>query len=65
MKYTVLRRHDGDKPYHPGDSRELSSTDAAHLVKLGVLAEAKAEPASKNKAEPKAANKAAVGKKAE
>lgn len=52
--YKVLREHHGDKPYAPGDSRELAPSDAKHLVDLGVLEEAKAKkaPAAKNKAEP-------------
>lgn len=67
MKYEVLRQHLGDRMYMPGDEREISETDAAALVKQGVLAKAgkkaeppkgKAEPKPANKAEPAAANKA-------
>lgn len=50
MKFQVLRRHLGDKLYEPGDEREASESDVAHLVRAGVL-KRKAEPAPKNKAE--------------
>lgn len=50
MKYEVIRQHQGDKFYLPGDERDASETDVAHLVKSGVLQE-KAEPKPKNKAE--------------
>ena len=48
--YEVLRRHQGDKFYEPGDEREASETDVSHLVKNGVLKE-KSEDKPKNKAE--------------
>lgn len=61
QKYTVLRRHYGDKMYEPGDDREANVADVRHLVDSGVLEpvrekavtepEAKAEgPAPQNKA---------------
>ena len=37
MKYEVIRQHQGDKFYLPGDERDASETDVAHLVKSGVL----------------------------
>lgn len=60
-KYDVLRQHEGDKFYRPGDTRDAASADVAHLVRGGVLRLAsgeKADPAHENKAEPKPANKA-------
>lgn len=36
--YKVLRRHDGDKEYHPGDERIAKPADVQHLIDLGVLA---------------------------
>lgn len=58
--YRVLRQMDGDRPYKPGETRQLSEADAAHLVRLGVLVEVKAEsePSSMNKVELAPANKA-------
>lgn len=52
--YEVVRQHLGDKMYMPGDKREASPPDVQHLVKNGVLTEAKskAEPKLPNKAEP-------------
>lgn len=60
-KYTVLRHMDGDRPYAAGETRELSEADAAHLVRLGVLAPAgqKADQPAEDKAEPSAADKVA------
>lgn len=58
--YEVLRQMDGDKTYYQGDTRELSESDAKHLVNLGVLR--KAEPAAQNKSEKAPANKAAKAK---
>lgn len=60
-KYEVLRQHEGDKFYKPGDVRESASADVAHLVRSGVLRLAdgeKADPVHENKAEQKPANKA-------
>lgn len=56
MKFTVMRRHLGDKMYEPGDEREASEGDVSHLVKAGVLKKAreKSEPAPANKAEGRA-----------
>lgn len=51
MKYTVLRRHDGDKSYEAGDIREADENDVRHLV--GTVLEP-----IKTKAEPKVENKA-------
>ncbi len=36
-KFKVLREHDGDKFYFPGDVRTANAADVAHLVKNGVL----------------------------
>ena len=44
MEYEVKREHLGDKPYMPGDKREAAPSDVAHLVRAGVLVEAKVEP---------------------
>ena len=59
MKFEVLRRHIGDKPYEPGDFREATESDVKHLVDGGVLrrVQEKAEPAPKNKAETAPKNK--------
>jgi hypothetical protein len=57
MKFEVMRRHLGDKIYEPGDTRDASENEVAHLVKAGILRKAaeKAEPAApKNKAETRA-----------
>lgn len=54
--FTVLRRHEGDRLYEEGESREAVAAEVAHLVTGGVLA--KAAPKLKDKAEPAAANKA-------
>lgn len=47
--YNVLRQHFGDKLYLPGDEREATPADVAHLVVNGVLEE-KSEGQPKNKA---------------
>lgn len=49
MKFLVKRQHFGDRMYMPGDEREASESDVAHLVKAGVLE--KTEGTAKNKAE--------------
>jgi len=61
--YRVLRHHDGDRAYAPGDTREAAPADVAHLVALGVLAPlaaagAKAEPPLRDKADRAPRNKA-------
>jgi hypothetical protein len=56
VTFNVLRRHEGDKLYEEGDSREAVEAEVAHLVGLGVLEKADAQP--KNKAAPTVANKA-------
>lgn len=63
-KFKVTRQHFGDRLYMPGDEREASARDVAHLVENGVLepVKAKAEPAVKNKAEPATQNKAKADK---
>lgn len=50
MKYEVIRQHQGDKFYMPGDERDASPADVSHLVRSGILKE-KAEGKPKNKAE--------------
>ena len=44
MEYEVKREHFGDRSYVPGDVREAVPTDVEHLVRAGVLVEAKVEP---------------------
>ena len=60
QKFEVIRQHLGDRLYMPGDEREATQGDVAHLVANGVLkpVRAKAEGAPKNKAEPKHQDKA-------
>lgn len=53
MEYTVLREHLGDRQYMPGDKREAAPAEVAHLVRAGVLIEAKVEAPLEMKAEPK------------
>ena len=48
--YDVLRQHQGDKMYMPGDTRKAAQGDVQHLINNGVLKEAKAEKPSSNKA---------------
>ncbi|SHI90920.1 hypothetical protein [Wenxinia saemankumensis] len=48
--FTVLRRHQGDRFYEEGDTREANPTDVAHLVESGVLVEEKSRSVPKNKA---------------
>lgn len=71
-EYRVLREHEGDKFYTPGDTRTALASDVKHLIPhvlelIGDAAEVeeKAEPAPANKAEGAApANKAITGPKA-
>jgi hypothetical protein len=63
VTYKVLRSHEGDRFYKDGETRELSTADAKHLVDLGVLEEAvsgseKAEMPPENKQEASPLNKA-------
>ena len=44
MKYLVAREHLGDRPYARGDEREAAPAEVMHLVRAGVLLEAKVEP---------------------
>lgn len=56
-KYTVVRDHEGDRPYAVGDEREAIASEVAHLVPHVLKpVEAKSDDA----AEPKA-RKAAKG----
>lgn len=58
-KYKVIRQHQGDRMYLPGEERELPEGDAGHLIpRCLVPISGKAEPAPKNKAEPAPKNKA-------
>ena len=43
MEYEVKREHLGDRPYLPGDKRTAQPADVAHLVRAGVLIEAKVD----------------------
>jgi hypothetical protein len=56
VTFNVLRRHEGDRLYDEGDTREAVPADVAHLVTSRVLE--KANPKPRNKAEPPVANKA-------
>lgn len=60
MKYRVLRRHEGDRVYDEGDTREGTEAELGHLVPkvLEPIGAAKAEPAPRNKAESAPTNKA-------
>lgn len=62
--YTVARRHDGDKEYRPGDTREARPTDVAHLVRMGVLVEPEAKAETSKAPAKKAPAKKAPAKKA-
>ena len=66
-KFIVHRRHLGDRLYEPGEEREASASDVAHLVERGILEpvrekreapEAKADRAPRNKAMAAPENKA-------
>jgi len=59
VTFNVLRRHEGDRLYDEGDTREAVPGEVAHLITSGVLE--KAEPKAKNKAEPAVANKKSKG----
>jgi hypothetical protein len=43
MEYQVKREHLGDRLYMPGDVRTAQPADVAHLVRAGVLIEAKVD----------------------
>lgn len=49
--YKVLRRLDADRAYEIGDTRELTETDAKHLVALGALEPVAGKSAKAAKAE--------------
>lgn len=53
MKYIVAREHLGDRIYAPGDEREAVPSEVMHLVRAGVLIEAKVEPPLETKTAPK------------
>lgn len=57
--YLVKREHIGDKAYRTGDTREADPAMVRHLVKSGVLVEAKAANEGSTKAAPEPQNKAA------
>ncbi len=59
VTFNVLRRHEGDRLYDEGDTREAVPADVAHLVTGGVLKKAEAKTA--NKAEPALTNKSKKG----
>ncbi|WP_044026783.1 MULTISPECIES: hypothetical protein [Roseobacteraceae] len=52
-KYEVMRRHQGDKFYEEGDTREAKPSDVAHLVVNGVLRKKAPEVLNKARAVPK------------
>lgn len=54
--YRVVRRHEGDKPYEVGDTREGEEHELKHLVP-SCLQEIKAEREHANKAERVSRNK--------
>lgn len=56
MKFKVLRVHEGDRRYFPGETREAREGDVAHLVGKCLQ---KIEDKPQNKAEKKPRNKAA------
>lgn len=60
MKFKVIRRHFGDRPYEVGDEREADEAEVQHLIGH-VLAKpgAKAAPPVENKAVKAPKNKAA------
>lgn len=49
MEYQVKREHLGDRLYMPGDVRAAQPADVAHLVRAGVLIEAKVKKPSETK----------------
>ena len=46
--YVVLEQHYGDKQYWVGDKREMLEADAAHLIELGLIAEAESSEDDNN-----------------
>ncbi|RMC37501.1 hypothetical protein [Paracoccus alkanivorans] len=56
--YLVKREHIGDRPYRTGDTRRADPALVGHLVRSGVLAEAKGEAKRQDKAAPPPQNKA-------
>lgn len=70
LKWKVLRRHEGDRMYEEGDTREGTAAELGHLEGkvlelIGPIKAAKAEKAPLNKAEGAApVNKVANRRKA-
>lgn len=59
-EYEVLRHHEGDRTYAPGETRVASPAEVSHLVGTTLREKkgSKAEQPALNKAEPPADNKA-------
>lgn len=60
MKFKVLRQHQGDKFYQPGDFREATEADVKHLI--GTVLAKDEGPAPSNKAEAAAPKNKGQGK---
>lgn len=56
VQYEVLRAHEGDKSYAPGDTREAKASDVAHLIGT-TLAKKNTAAVPQNKAAPAPSNK--------
>ncbi|MBY5976724.1 hypothetical protein KUV39_08700 [Phaeobacter italicus] len=52
-EYEVMRRHQGDKFYEEGETREAKPSDVSHLVARGVLRKKAPEVLNKVRAVPK------------
>lgn len=50
VTFNVLRRHEGDRLYEEGDTREAVAAEVAHLVGAGVLVQP--APTNANKVDP-------------
>ena len=59
--YVVLEQHYGDKQYWFGDKREMLEADAAHLIELGLIAEAESSEDDNNPEPEKKAGRKAKG----
>ena len=59
--YVVLEQHYGDKQYWVGDKREMLEADAAHLIELGLIAEAESSEDDNNPEPEKKTSRKAKG----
>lgn len=50
VTFNVLRRHEGDRLYEEGSTREAVAAEVAHLVAAGVLVQV--DPANASKIDP-------------